>query len=40
MDFQFLLSPAEYFEWDIGLALSIRASSSFRRVGRLLTTES
>ena len=39
MDFQILLSPAEYFEGDIVLALYVRPSS-FRSSGRLWTTES
>ena len=39
MDFQILLSPAEYFEGDIVLALYVRLSS-FRSSGRLWTTES
>jgi len=39
MDFQILLSPAEDFEGDIVLALSVHPSS-FRPSGRLWTTES
>ena len=39
MDFQILLSPAEYFDGDIVLALYVRPSS-FRSSGRLWTTES
>ena len=39
MDFQSVLSPAEDFEGDIVLALSVRPSS-FRPSGQLWTTES